>query len=244
MTWGGSPHRGACRGSPGLVVAPEGRGSPTGTIPAAPSPACSDPCPVEENPYEPLDPPIAVPSRKHLPDPPGEPTPVGMRPCSPNRGPAAPSGPAVTPSPSPAHPCCSQERLVLVGAVALGVSVLLNVLLLALGSRRSEYRGGHGSSSTLGLLGAALRLLGDPPSTVTLCPPPVAALTVALDEAETVKQPPNVGACPCRVPPPHFLGVTVSPGPISPPSPSPQPPRPSCCTTKRTTSAWKRAGGS
>ncbi|XP_068520568.1 macrophage mannose receptor 1-like isoform X2 [Anas acuta] len=90
----------------------------------------------------------------------GEPTPVGMRPCSPNWGPAAPSGPAVTPSPSPARPCCSQERLVLVGAVALGVSVLLNVLLLALGSRR------------------------------------ITALTVALDEAETVKQPPNVASAP------------------------------------------------
>uniref|UniRef100_A0A8B9CFA6 C-type lectin domain-containing protein n=2 Tax=Anser TaxID=8842 RepID=A0A8B9CFA6_9AVES len=92
--------------------------------------ACSDPCPMEENPYEPLDPPIAVPSRKHLPDP-------------------------------PARPCCSQERLVLVGAAALGVSVLLNVLLLAIGSRR------------------------------------IAALTVALDEAEMAKQPPNVGCPPC-----------------------------------------------
>ncbi|XP_040398959.1 macrophage mannose receptor 1-like isoform X4 [Cygnus olor] len=91
--------------------------------------ACSDPCPMEENPYEPLDPPITVPSRKHLPDP-------------------------------PAHPCCSQERLVLVGAAALGISVLLNVLLLALGSRR------------------------------------IAALTVALDEAEMAKQPPNVASAP------------------------------------------------
>ncbi|XP_040398957.1 macrophage mannose receptor 1-like isoform X2 [Cygnus olor] len=99
--------------------------------------ACSDPCPMEENPYEPLDPPITVPSRKHLPDP-------------------------------PAHPCCSQERLVLVGAAALGISVLLNVLLLALGSRR------------------------------------IAALTVALDEAEMAKQPPNVGVWLCRVPPSPF----------------------------------------
>lgn len=152
-------------------MAPEGRGSPTGTIPAAPSPVCSDPCPVEENPYEPLDPPIAVPSRKHLPDPPGEPTPVGMRPCSPNWGPAAPSGPAVTPSPSPARPCCSQERLVLVGAVALGVSVLLNVLLLALGSRRSEYCGGHGGSPTLRDARGSVKVIGGPPQHGDPLPP-------------------------------------------------------------------------
>ncbi|KAM6229474.1 uncharacterized protein M6G45_015677 isoform 2-T2 [Spheniscus humboldti] len=66
--------------------------------------ACSDLCPAEENPYEPLDPPIAVPSQKHVTDP-------------------------------PASGCWSREKLVLVGTVALGVSVLMNVLFLAVGSR-------------------------------------------------------------------------------------------------------------
>ncbi|KAM6037602.1 macrophage mannose receptor 1-like [Theristicus caerulescens] len=66
--------------------------------------ACSDLCPTEENPYEPLDPPIAVPSQNHVPD-------------------------------APASGCCSKEKLVLAGAAALGVSVLVNVLFLAVGSR-------------------------------------------------------------------------------------------------------------
>lgn len=49
-------------------------------------------------------------------------------------------------------------------------------------------------------------------------PPPVAALTVALDEAEMAKQPPNVGAWPCRVPPP-ISTVSLSQGPTHPPPP-------------------------
>ncbi|XP_048786051.1 macrophage mannose receptor 1-like [Lagopus muta] len=70
--------------------------------------ACSDLHPMEENPYEPLDPPITAPSRKHSPDPPV----------------------------SPVRQGCPQDRLLLVGAVALGLSVLLNVFLLSLGTRR------------------------------------------------------------------------------------------------------------
>lgn len=67
---------------------------------AVPSTACSDLYPMEENPYEPLDPPITAPSRKHAPDPPGMVwASIGTRQCSPNWGPAAPSGPVVT-SPS------------------------------------------------------------------------------------------------------------------------------------------------
>ncbi|XP_025001546.3 macrophage mannose receptor 1-like isoform X2 [Gallus gallus] len=70
--------------------------------------ACSELYPMEENLYEPLDPPITAPSRKHSPDPPV----------------------------SPARQSCPQDRLLLVGAVALGVSVLLNVFLLSLGTRQ------------------------------------------------------------------------------------------------------------
>ncbi|XP_054663973.1 macrophage mannose receptor 1-like isoform X2 [Grus americana] len=66
--------------------------------------ACSDLCPAEENLYEPLDPPIAMPSQKHVPDP-------------------------------PASAWSSREKLVLVGTVALGVSVLMNVLFLTVGLR-------------------------------------------------------------------------------------------------------------
>ncbi|XP_072216816.1 uncharacterized protein [Excalfactoria chinensis] len=68
--------------------------------------ACSDLYPMEENPYEPLDPPI---TQKQPPDPP----PV-----------------------SPGRQSCPQDRLVTVGAVVLGVSVLLNVFLLSFGTRQ------------------------------------------------------------------------------------------------------------
>ncbi|XP_075581320.1 C-type lectin domain family 17, member A-like isoform X3 [Pelecanus crispus] len=104
--------------------------------------ACSDLCPTEENLYEPLDPPIATPSQKQGPDPPGTAwararassagqnhtaVKAGATRLCPNRG------PVVTHPPSPASGCCSREKLVLVGTVALGVSVLLNVLFLAAG---------------------------------------------------------------------------------------------------------------
>lgn len=47
-------------------------------------------------------------------------------------------GPVVTHPPSPASGRCSRGKLVLVGTVALGVSVLMNVLFLAIGLRHSE----------------------------------------------------------------------------------------------------------
>lgn len=103
---------------------------------AVPSAACSELYPMEENLYEPLDPPITAPSRKHSPDPPGTAwvshRDVAMQPklgsCGPHQDPLSP------PSVSPARQSCPQDRLLLVGAVALGVSVLLNVFLLSLGS--------------------------------------------------------------------------------------------------------------
>ena len=108
---------------------------------AVPSAACSELYPMEENLYEPLDPPITAPSRKHSPDPPGTAwvshRDVAMQPklgsCGPHQDPLSP------PSVSPARQSCPQDRLLLVGAVALGVSVLLNVFLLSLGTRQSEY---------------------------------------------------------------------------------------------------------
>ncbi|XP_054663971.1 macrophage mannose receptor 1-like isoform X1 [Grus americana] len=106
--------------------------------------ACSDLCPAEENLYEPLDPPIAMPSQKHVPDPPGtawtraRASPAGQNTAAvkaganrlcPNRE------PVVTHPPSPASAWSSREKLVLVGTVALGVSVLMNVLFLTVGLR-------------------------------------------------------------------------------------------------------------
>ncbi|KAM9263985.1 macrophage mannose receptor 1-like isoform 2-T2 [Morus bassanus] len=98
----------------------------------------------EENLYEPLDPAITVPSQKHVSDPPGtawargRASPAGQKHAAvkagatrlcPNRE------PVVTHPPSPASECYSREKLVLVGTVALGVSVLINVLFLAIGLR-------------------------------------------------------------------------------------------------------------
>lgn len=129
-------------GNPSLRCAPSvlrwGRGSPMIAVPSA---ACSELYPMEENLYEPLDPPITAPSRKHSPDPPGTAwvshRDVAMQPklgsCGPHQDPLSP------PSVSPARQSCPQDRLLLVGAVALGVSVLLNVFLLSLGTRQSEY---------------------------------------------------------------------------------------------------------
>ncbi|XP_054039528.1 CD209 antigen-like protein D isoform X2 [Rissa tridactyla] len=106
--------------------------------------ACSDLCPTEENLYEPLDPAITVPSQKHVSDSPSmawaraEPSPAG-----PNHAAVKASAPQFCPSrgsvvthpPFPASGCRSRDKLVLVGAVALGVSVLVNVVLLTVGSR-------------------------------------------------------------------------------------------------------------
>ncbi|KAM6038316.1 macrophage mannose receptor 1-like [Chlamydotis macqueenii] len=86
-------------------------------------------CPAEENLYEPLDPPGAEPSEKRAPDPPAT---ARASPAGHNQ---ATRGPGVAHPPFPAAGCCPREKLVLVGAVALGVSVLANVLFLALGSR-------------------------------------------------------------------------------------------------------------
>ncbi|XP_065715355.1 macrophage mannose receptor 1-like isoform X1 [Patagioenas fasciata] len=74
--------------------------------------ACGDTSPPDENPYEPLDPPVTVPNLKCVPDPPAPRTPV-----------------------SPRHVRCSRSWLLLVTLVALGVSVLLNVTVLVGGLR-------------------------------------------------------------------------------------------------------------
>ncbi|XP_042658741.1 uncharacterized protein LOC116959822 [Tyto alba] len=105
--------------------------------------ACSDLYPPEENPYEPLDPPLAAPSQKDLPDPPST---TRATAGAPGQSPAAVTagapqlcpkrGPVLPHRPPPASGCCSREKLVLVGTVALGVSVLMNILFLAIGSRR------------------------------------------------------------------------------------------------------------
>ncbi|XP_074932167.1 uncharacterized protein LOC142048821 isoform X2 [Phalacrocorax aristotelis] len=98
----------------------------------------------EENVYEPLDPAIAVPSEKHVSDPPGtararaRASPAGQNHAAINAGATrlCPNRePVVTHPPSPASGCCSREKLVLVGAAALGVSVLMNVLFLTIGLR-------------------------------------------------------------------------------------------------------------
>ncbi|KAM9251539.1 macrophage mannose receptor 1-like isoform 3-T3 [Cariama cristata] len=109
--------------------------------------AYTDPCPTEENPYEPLDPPITVPNQKHVPDPPGTAwararassarqnhvaVKAGANRLCPNRE------SIITDPPSSASGCCSREKLVLVGAVVLGVSVLMNILFLAVGSRHAS----------------------------------------------------------------------------------------------------------
>lgn len=137
------------KGSPPGTTVALGKGGepPPSAITAVPSPACGDLCPTEENLYEPLDPIITVPSQKHVPDSPGtartraKASPAGRNHAAvktgatqfcPNRG------PVVTHPPFPASRCCSREKLVLVGTVALGVSVLANALLLAVGSRHSE----------------------------------------------------------------------------------------------------------
>ncbi|KAM8987156.1 macrophage mannose receptor 1-like [Ara ararauna] len=75
----------------------------------------------EENPYEPLDPLEATPSQKHVPERawPSSPSPKATRP--------------VSPAPSKG---CSKGKLALVATVALGLSVLMNILFLAIGSRR------------------------------------------------------------------------------------------------------------
>ncbi|KAM9214383.1 uncharacterized protein RG961_012873 [Leptosomus discolor] len=103
------------------------------------SKACSDPCPAEENLYEPLDPTTAAPSQKDVPDPPGTAW-ATPRPPSARHDHAAVKagdvrGPVVTYQPSPAAGCCPGKKLALVGTVALGVSVLMNVVFLAVGSR-------------------------------------------------------------------------------------------------------------
>ncbi|XP_055555919.1 macrophage mannose receptor 1-like isoform X4 [Falco cherrug] len=78
--------------------------------------------------------------------------------------------------PDPASRCCSGKKLVLVGAAVLGVSVLMNILFLTIGSQRTP---GHPVPC------------GDPP--VSPCPPAVTALTSAL-EAEKEKQLSNVAS--------------------------------------------------
>ncbi|XP_074881344.1 macrophage mannose receptor 1-like isoform X1 [Buteo buteo] len=106
--------------------------------------ACSDLCSTEENPYEPLDSANTVPSQKHVPDPPGTAW-ARARASSKGQNHAAVKagatqlcpneGLAVTHPPSSVSGCCSREKLVLVGTVALGVSVLMNVIFLAVGSQ-------------------------------------------------------------------------------------------------------------
>ncbi|XP_014815376.1 PREDICTED: uncharacterized protein LOC106898581, partial [Calidris pugnax] len=104
-----------------------------GSVTAVPSPATGDLCPTEENLYEPLDPAIAVP------DPPG--TPWGR--VGANQAPLKTSAPQFSPEGGSGvtHPALpvwgssSRKKVLLVGMVALGVSLLVNVLLLALGSR-------------------------------------------------------------------------------------------------------------
>lgn len=144
---GGNPPPSCLRGVP-RDHGGTGRGrSPTSAVTAAPSPACSDLCPAEENPYEPLDPPIAVPSQKHVTDPPGTAWARSRAPPAEHKHAVVKAGatrlcpnqgPVVTHPPSPASGCWSREKLVLVGTVALGVSVLMNVLFLAVGSRHGE----------------------------------------------------------------------------------------------------------
>ncbi|XP_055555922.1 brevican core protein-like isoform X7 [Falco cherrug] len=149
--------------------------------------ACSTLCPTEENLYEPLDPTSTVPGQKHVPDP-GTPW-ARARASSAGKTHAVfkTSGtqlcpnwePVTTHPPSPASRCCSGKKLVLVGAAVLGVSVLMNILFLTIGSQRTP---GHPVPC------------GDPP--VSPCPPAVTALTSAL-EAEKEKQLSNVGCPPC-----------------------------------------------
>ncbi|XP_074710851.1 macrophage mannose receptor 1-like isoform X1 [Strix uralensis] len=98
--------------------------------------ACSELYLAEENPYEPLDSPLTPPSQKQVPDPPG------TRWAAPRAavkagatGLCPKQGALVTHTPPSESGCCSREKLVLVGTVALGVSVLMNILFLAVGSR-------------------------------------------------------------------------------------------------------------
>ncbi|XP_053907712.1 macrophage mannose receptor 1-like [Cuculus canorus] len=100
-----------------------------------PGEACSDSCPTEENLYEPLDPPTTIPSQKSPPEPRGTAwsSPTGPKQTVGKAGATRGSIPALPPSPKPWS--SSQKKLVLVGTVALGVSVLVNVVLLTVGSR-------------------------------------------------------------------------------------------------------------
>ncbi|XP_071437858.1 macrophage mannose receptor 1-like isoform X1 [Pithys albifrons albifrons] len=136
-----------------------------------------DLCPPEENPYEPLDPPSAPSSQKNVPtSPPGAP-----RPC-PLRGSGVSLG-----SPRATHGWCPRGRWVL---VALGVSVLLNVLLIAFGAR-------HVSALTAALDAEKEKSL----------PPPTASSSFLLYNAHHAR---------CVVATGHLLGAT----PCQPRSPS------------------------
>ncbi|XP_056181830.1 uncharacterized protein LOC130143202 isoform X3 [Falco biarmicus] len=124
--------------------------------------ACSTLCPTEENLYEPLDPTSTVPGQKHVPDP-GTPW-ARARASSAGKTHAVfkTSGtqlcpnwePVTTHPPSQRHGASSGKKLVLVGAAVLGVSVLMNILFLTIGSQRTP---GHPVPC------------GDPP--VSPCPP-------------------------------------------------------------------------
>ncbi|XP_056181829.1 uncharacterized protein LOC130143202 isoform X2 [Falco biarmicus] len=98
----------------------------------------------EENLYEPLDPTSTVPGQKHVPDP-GTPW-ARARASSAGKTHAVfkTSGtqlcpnwePVTTHPPSQRHGASSGKKLVLVGAAVLGVSVLMNILFLTIGSQR------------------------------------------------------------------------------------------------------------
>ncbi|XP_069737604.1 macrophage mannose receptor 1-like [Phaenicophaeus curvirostris] len=102
-----------------------------------PGEACSDPCSTEENLYEPLDPPSTIPSQKSPPGPPGlawssleGPSDAVVKAGASRRCPSRRSVPS-----HPAPWSSSSKKLLLVGTVALGLSVLGNVLLVTIGSR-------------------------------------------------------------------------------------------------------------
>ncbi|XP_064355437.1 macrophage mannose receptor 1-like isoform X2 [Dromaius novaehollandiae] len=89
--------------------------------------ACSTPCSAEENLYEPLDPLDATPSLPRAPEAPALAKSHGSSRAQ-HRGTSSPGGRALPPG-------CPGSRRVLAIAVALGISVALNVLLLTLHMR-------------------------------------------------------------------------------------------------------------